>query len=548
MVAKEDKTDTRPPLTPLIVLALTVVFLLAYFAKEEYETSFKNIKYQFESESDHLENSFINILEQTEFVMKMIISQIAKQHREQTHVDNVIEKYSVNKKFSNVLSWKHFQWFTTPIQTNKNYSDLLTQAKNEPGILHLGKTELDSSKKYILPAAVGAIENGELIGIILVEFDVALLKETLRESIRNRFINFELRDENLNTIIQSFEPSEYRKIEEAQNFLQSKVKDFDHLDTVYDLDFFERNSQHFIRRVPNYPFAIYLLSEDKKEILSFWKGVFYRIIEVSLLAIISFLIILNIHKREQYLRHRAEISRKEAIAASKAKTEFLAYTAHELRSPLGYIVNSSNIIIKAMFGPINQKYSEYINNIHTTAKELIDFINELLDEMRIAEKSFQITAERLDIRDLLKKSIKLNLVNFNNKLNIELKIPKDLPILMSDSKRLSQIFNNIISNAFKYSPENSVLAITVAYVNNEILFTFKDYGPGMSEEELKLATAKYGTVTNNADSVGLGLPLIIELTRALGAKIKIHSKTGEGTTISLIFPPDKIRAGDIDNE
>ena len=116
--------------------------------------------------------------------------------------------------------------------------------------------------------------------------------------------------------------------------------------------------------------------------------------------------------------------------------------------------------------------------------------------------------------------------------------------MQSDPKRLLQIFNNIISNAIKYSPKDSNLVVDVKMFKGELCIYFYDKGYGMTEEGLQQSMKEYEIAHDknsiNAQSVGLGLPLIKSLLELMELKFVIDSKLGEGTNIMVIFPKHKV--------
>ncbi len=115
-----------------------------------------------------------------------------------------------------------------------------------------------------------------------------------------------------------------------------------------------------------------------------------RFLEVGFLAGVCFIIIIAIYKRETSLRTKAEQATILANNATKAKTDFLAFTAHEIRFPLSFIVTGSEIMSKQLFGKIPAEYTKYVEGIHSNAQIILDFITDILDENQIIEGQFKI--------------------------------------------------------------------------------------------------------------------------------------------------------------
>ena len=310
------------------------------------------------------------------------------------------------------------------------------------------------------------------------------------------------------------------------------------------IDLLASGEMMYLRKIPNYPFIVYLQYSSDSFIKSFRTDLVYRVLEVFVFTLVSFIIIVWIYRREMTFRNKAEESKKVAIKALQSKNDFLAYTAHELRSPLSFIVSSSEMMRGKVFGPISAKYLDYIDNINRSSKELLLFIEDLLENMKLQKGNFEIKESKVDIKNLIIRAVKVNNVNYNDKISIETHFPKTLPQVQSDPKRLLQIFNNVISNAIKYSPKDSSLSIDVKMFKGEMCIYFHDKGYGMTEEGLQKSIKEYEIAhdkdTIKAQSVGLGLPLIKSLLELMELKFVIDSKLGEGTNIMIAIPKHKV--------
>jgi two-component system cell cycle sensor histidine kinase PleC len=276
-----------------------------------------------------------------------------------------------------------------------------------------------------------------------------------------------------------------------------------------------------------------------------WKEVLSRTVEIGILGLVSLLIIYIIYKREAQLRKQAEAAREIAISASKDKSDFLAYTAHELRTPLSFIVTGSEIMKSQLFGKLSERYLEYVSNIHQSGLELLEFIDDLIDEMRTERGKFKVYNKIINVNNIFIKVFRQNLNKaFKQKVSIELDIEPNLPLLITDSRRMVQILNNLITNSIKYSPENTVIKIIAKIINHEMHLAVSDQGFGMNKTDIEFAFSNYGTIENKnsskVESVGLGLPIVKILAEALGARVIIDSKKDYGTTITIVFSAARI--------
>lgn len=544
-------------------MLVTILCLSTYFAVNEYRTNFKTLKEKLSAETERIERGFIDIIQHTEFVMRVIIMQIKLNPNDLDHVYNIISKYSVNPRVNNVLSWSPFSWldnnnikkmdsFKGLVKKLPNLpiseSNYIKNARLEPGKMHLGAPIFGTiSQRHVIPAAIGVTNEDEYIGALSVGFDLVNLSNTLSNSVRDPHIYFALLDHKMEIILQSqnnlvagtnaIDPSKVKNLVKKHNLK------FDTLSTFAEINMITKGAIHYFHKITGYPFIIYIYHDNAAVIEDFWEDIVYRLIEIFIIAFVAFVIIVAIQKREKELRSKAENAKQTAIEAYKAKTDFLAYTAHELRSPLGFIISGSEVMSNKLLGPISEKYLEYSKAIYQSGRELLEFIDDLLDNMKVEHFNFKINETVVDVKKIILRAVKVNDVNYNHKINIETNFAENLPNLISDQKRLLQIFNNVISNSIKYSSENTLLNINVNMYKGQMVIDFQDHGYGMTDAELEVAMSKYTSHCKdiNTRSVGLGLSLVKSLLDLMGARFLINSKVGEGTKILIIFPKEKVK-------
>lgn len=254
------------------------------------------------------------------------------------------------------------------------------------------------------------------------------------------------------------------------------------------------------------------------------------------------------NKELERAKNSAVSAKETALSASKAKSDFLASTAHELRTPLGQMIVLSEYMKAELFGKMsNPKYLDYANEIHLMGKESLQFIEDLLDEAQAGSGNFEIKQrEEVSITDIIKRAVKLTVSNaYKNHIVINTEAPEDLPLLYVDPRRIRQILVNLISNAIKYSPEHTVITVLSRTIGRRLEVSVIDQGFGMSAMEIETALKRFGKVLNQnsgkVDSIGLGLPLVKHLAEVHGAEFNIQSESGKGTIVSIIFPPECVR-------
>lgn len=259
------------------------------------------------------------------------------------------------------------------------------------------------------------------------------------------------------------------------------------------------------------------------------------------------------NKELERTKNAAENAKEMALSASKAKSDFLASTAHELRTPLGQVIVLSEYMKAELFGKMsNPKYLEYANEIHLMGKESLQFIEDLLDEAQAGSGNFEVKQrEKVNISDIIKRAVKLTIGNaYENHITINTEIAEDLPLLYVDPRRIRQILVNLISNSIKYSAENTIITVFSRLSGQKLEVSVKDQGFGMSVTEIETALKRFGKVVNQnsdkVDSIGLGLPLVKHLAEAHGADFTIQSEPGKGTMVTIAFPSECIRWKDGD--
>ena len=203
--------------------------------------------------------------------------------------------------------------------------------------------------------------------------------------------------------------------------------------------------------------------------------------------------ITELKRREEALR-RAEgasrAAREVAELANRAKSEFLANMSHELRTPLNAIIGFSEVILKEMFGPLkNERYKDYVKDIHESGSHLYGLINDILDVSK-AE------AGKLELSERAHRA----------KVTIEIELPEDLPALSADERKLTQILINLLSNAVKFTPEGgNVWVIAGIEGNGAFRLSVKDTGIGIAPEDIATVMASFGQVDRKL-SVHPGIP------------------------------------------
>ena len=243
-------------------------------------------------------------------------------------------------------------------------------------------------------------------------------------------------------------------------------------------------------------------------------------------------------------------SREEALAASKAKSDFLSNMSHEIRTPMNAIIGMTSIG-KRETDPERKNYA--FEKIESASTHLLGVINDILDISKIESGKMELSPIVFDFKQMLDRVLSVVTLKMQDKgQHFSISIDPQIPdILFGDDQRLAQVIANILANATKFTPEGGSIAFSVQLLNLEsdscvIEMSAKDSGIGMSKEEQgKLFNifqqAQAGTARKYGGS-GLGLAISKRILELMGGAIWVESETGKGAcfffTVPLAIPGD----------
>ena len=294
---------------------------------------------------------------------------------------------------------------------------------------------------------------------------------------------------------------------------------------------------YLLQNIGYIPFTI-ITSVDQDEVMqNTIKILFVRSIEI-IGGIIAFLLLILLIFRDRVLKQRLSKSTILAQKATEAKNDFLNFVAHEIKSPLSVISTTSNLMKTKVFGESLDDYSYYIESIENNCKVIAEFIDDLLMEELVLKGKFKIEPLDNNMFDIVNRAIEVTQIRYADRhVIISNKLSNKMPLVKCDQKRMLQIFNNLISNAIKFSKDNSTIEIYSLIEEKTIEIYVKDEGSGMSNEQIyDLEHEKNNINTNhNLESHGMGFNIVKILSQAQNIELKIQSKINEGTLITLSF-------------
>jgi signal transduction histidine kinase len=251
------------------------------------------------------------------------------------------------------------------------------------------------------------------------------------------------------------------------------------------------------------------------------------------------------HELEATTKH-LETALEAAASASQAKSQFLATMSHELRTPLNAIIGFSEILGTALFGPLGDaRYEGYATSIHESGRHLLGLINDILDFSKLDAGHLELEDHEIDLVELVRESLRMiEGQAIEAKVALIEQFDQDLPYLRADQRRVRQILLNLLSNAVKFTPPQGEIRVSLFRRGAGIAVAIADTGIGIAAEDMPRALERFGqvdsTLARKYEGTGLGLPLSKRLAELHGATLDIESRVSVGTTITVIFPAERV--------
>lgn len=228
-------------------------------------------------------------------------------------------------------------------------------------------------------------------------------------------------------------------------------------------------------------------------------------------------------------------------AANQAKTEFISFVSHELKQPMTAIKGYTDLLVKGLAGDLTETQRSFLEVIRSNVNRMDTMVQELLDISRIEAGRLRLEIGQVALREVVEEAVRVIRQEIEAKRQtLEVEIAEPLPPVQADRNRVVQILTNLLSNAYKYTPEEGRIRVTVQPNGGFVVCSVSDTGIGIAPEEQERLFTKFfrsqHPMVRAVPGTGLGLVITKSLVELQGGQIWVESEPGKGSAFTFTLP------------
>jgi two-component system, NtrC family, sensor kinase len=245
-------------------------------------------------------------------------------------------------------------------------------------------------------------------------------------------------------------------------------------------------------------------------------------------------------KVEERTREIEEKGRQLEVA-NQHKSEFLANMSHELRTPLNAIIGFSEVLLQRMFGELNAKQEEYLQDVLASGRHLLSLINDILDLSKVEAGRMELELARVDLPQTLQDTQTLIRERAaRHGITLSLEVDDRLGSFVADERKIKQVMLNLLSNAVKFTPEGGRVDVRAVPTDGGVEISVTDTGIGIAPEDQEAIFEEFrqvsGEYAHKREGTGLGLTLARKFVELHGGRLWVKSQLGQGSTFTFSIP------------
>ena len=232
---------------------------------------------------------------------------------------------------------------------------------------------------------------------------------------------------------------------------------------------------------------------------------------------------------------------RQLEAANRHKSEFLANMSHELRTPLNAIIGFSEVLVERMFGELNEKQNEYMEDILSSGRHLLSLINDILDLSKVEAGRMELELAKFDLPLAVENAVTLVRERATRHgISLNRAVDERIGDLVGDERKIKQILLNLLSNAVKFTPEGGRVEVKAMRGDGSVEISVSDTGIGIASKDQETIFEEFRQVgtdyAHKREGTGLGLTLTKKFVEMHGGRIWVESEVGKGSTFTFTLP------------